>query len=93
VAKHIIAAWKSGAIKYDIPTNSTQHEAKLLQLAIDKAIGQLGWRPAYTVEQCLDETVAWYRSDHQAVDVPALSRAQIREYTAAASLVYGIGRD
>lgn len=89
VAKQIIKVWSSGEIKYEIAQNTVQHEAKLLQLAIDKAIGQLGWQPAYAVEKCLAETVSWYRAMHEGADVPALSRTQIKNYANAAALIYG----
>ncbi len=37
------------------------HEAKLLNLSIDKAASTLGWRPVWNFEQTLQRTVEWYR--------------------------------
>ncbi len=63
------------------------HEAKLLNLATDKAFHYLGWKPAWTFEETIAETVAWYReSSHcrQPADFQTLTLRQIAEYTARA---------
>ncbi|QKT04626.1 CDP-glucose 4,6-dehydratase [Ectothiorhodospiraceae bacterium 2226] len=38
-----------------------EHEAGKLNLTIDKAVHMLGWRPRWSFEECVAETVAWYR--------------------------------
>jgi CDP-glucose 4,6-dehydratase len=62
------------------------HEAKLLNLATDRAFHFLGWKPVWTFEQAIAQTVEWYRSvngsdktDEQAA--VRLTRAQIAKYT------------
>ncbi len=63
------------------------HEAKLLNLATDKAFHYLGWKPAWTFEETIGETVAWYRASlqcRQPVDFQTLTLRQIAEYTARA---------
>ena len=61
------------------------HEAKLLNLATDKAHHFLGWSPAWTFAETIRETVAWY---HQAADAQtdmhALTSGQIQAYTTSA---------
>jgi CDP-glucose 4,6-dehydratase len=61
------------------------HEAKLLNLATDKAHHFLGWTPAWPFAETLKQTVAWY---HQAADsqtdIHAYTSGQINAYTAAA---------
>src|SRR5437762_2512583 len=61
------------------------HEARLLNLAIDKAHQLLGWQPVWNFEQTIAMTVNWYR-DHK--DRPAEARAltmrQIGDYVTAA---------
>jgi CDP-glucose 4,6-dehydratase len=61
------------------------HEAKLLNLATDKAHHFLGWAPAWPFAETLKQTVAWY---HQAADsqtdIHAYTSGQINAYTAAA---------
>ena len=46
-------------------TDATQadavHEAGLLRLAIDKAVGRLGWQPVWTFAETATRTAGWYR--------------------------------
>ena len=57
------------------------HEAKLLNLATDKAHHFLGWAPAWNFEQTLAQTVAWYRQAADTkTDIHALTLAQITGY-------------
>jgi CDP-glucose 4,6-dehydratase len=61
------------------------HEARLLNLATDKAFHLLQWQPVWSFEPTIARTVAWYRqvvADPGAA--PALTTAQIADYTAAA---------
>jgi CDP-glucose 4,6-dehydratase len=41
------------------------HEAKLLNLAIDKAHHLLGWKPVMGFEKTVETTVEWYRTAHR----------------------------
>ena len=38
------------------------HEAGILKLGIDKAVGELGWRPVWGFEQLVARTAGWYRA-------------------------------
>ena len=62
------------------------HEAKLLNLATDKAHHLLHWQSVWTFEQTIAQTMQWYRQ-HQAspAKVAALTAGQIASYTADAS--------
>ncbi len=61
------------------------HEAKLLNLATDKAHHLLGWTPAWSFTETIAHTVNWYRqAESESSDLTALSTAQIEAYTAAA---------
>ena len=63
------------------------HEAKLLNLATDKAFHFLGWQPVWNFEETIAETVGWYREAEgfaNAEDFRTLTCRQIAEYTAAA---------
>ncbi|MGD0536265.1 MAG: CDP-glucose 4,6-dehydratase [Verrucomicrobiota bacterium] len=60
------------------------HEAKLLQLATDKAHAVLGWSPVWSFADAVEHTVKWYRASRQPADAPAiqaLTAAQIAGYT------------
>jgi len=63
------------------------HEAKLLNLARDKAFHLLGWRPVWAFEKAVAATVAWYNRANDHPGTPAASsgmmeftRHQIAEY-------------
>ena len=61
------------------------HEAKLLNLATDKAHHFLSWAPAWPFAQTIEQTVGWYRQAAQpAVDHHSLTTGQINAYAAAA---------
>lgn len=57
------------------------HEAGLLQLSIDKAHAQLGWRPVWSFATAVEETVQWYRRVAPA-SCPAEAREQIAMHIA-----------
>lgn len=64
---------------------SAVHEAKLLNLATDKAHHFLGWSPVWSFEQTLEKTTVWYRSAMaEAGRVHSLTMADIHNYTLAA---------
>ena len=61
------------------------HEAKLLNLATDKAFHWLKWQPVWGFEETIARTVGWYRRcDGDPAEAPALTRRQIADYTTAA---------
>jgi len=41
------------------------HEAGLLKLDVSKARQLLGWRPVWSVSECVERTVGWYRSFYE----------------------------
>lgn len=72
--------------RWEDKTDSTAvHEARLLNLATDKAFHHLKWQPVWNFERTIAETVGWYR---QCAGNPMLVRdftaGQIRAYTADA---------
>lgn len=58
------------------------HEAHRLQLDSSRARELLGWRPAWSLAQCLAATGEWYRT--QSEGRPLASRAQLALYAADA---------
>jgi CDP-glucose 4,6-dehydratase len=58
------------------------HEAKLLNLATDKAHHLLGWRPVWDFERTIAETAHWYSASHKApVAGPVqMTTDQLRRY-------------
>ena len=63
------------------------HEARLLNLATDKAHHFLGWAPVWPFAETVSRTIGWYREAHTASSVAgihAFSSSQIAAYTSAA---------
>ena len=61
------------------------HEAKLLNLAIDKAWHLLGWQPAWDFATTVSRTMEWYQTDMiRPMAVPELTQAQIASYVSDA---------
>ncbi|HEY8903385.1 MAG TPA: CDP-glucose 4,6-dehydratase, partial [Chthoniobacterales bacterium] len=63
------------------------HEAKLLNLATDKAFHVLGWKPAWDFAETIQRTVTWYRESLDCAapgEFQSLTRTQIAAYTTAA---------
>jgi CDP-glucose 4,6-dehydratase len=65
LVSRFVETWGGGRW-IDVSDRSQPHEAGLLRLSIDKSLGQLGWRPAWTCEEAIDRTVAWYRHFYSA---------------------------
>ena len=57
----IIKYWGSGDWE-SIHNNNEPHEAKLLQLQIDKAYNKLNWEPVLDIDKTVSKTVNWYKS-------------------------------
>ena len=85
LVREVLRHWPGEWVDQSDP--SAVHEAKLLNLATDKAFHLLGWKPAWNFEETIAETVAWYRDSRDcdaAKDYQALTLRQISEYTARA---------
>ena len=82
VLKHWPGRWE------DRSDPKAVHEAKLLNLATDKAFHFLKWQPVWNFEQTLAQTVGWYRDCvANPADARSLTARQISEYAAAAKAV------
>jgi len=60
VLKHWPGKWE------DKSDPKAVHEAKLLQLATDKAHALLGWSPVWNFSEAIEETIVWYRDSAKA---------------------------
>ena len=80
VLKHWPGRWQ------DQSDPNAVHEAKLLQLATDKATALLRWAPVWTFPTTIEQTVRWYReAARQPQSIPALTTRQIQLYSGAAA--------
>lgn len=87
VAELVAEAFKHWPGKWrDASDPNAVHEAKLLNLATDKAHHLLNWWPTWNFQQAIAATVQWYRDVLTAkADPRQLTSEQIRRYEADAA--------
>jgi CDP-glucose 4,6-dehydratase len=79
VLRHWPGRWEDKSDPADV------HEARLLNLATDKAFHFLQWRPSWSFEETVAATVAWYYRHACSCDGAAeFTRMQIDSYLSAA---------
>lgn len=84
IVKKTIELWGGGS--YLAGAFQPEVETGLLRLNWDKAAHRLGWRPVYTWQEALGETVAWYKAFHAqaqsgSIDMHDYGVEQIQTYT------------
>jgi CDP-glucose 4,6-dehydratase len=83
LVQKLIELWGAGEWK-DVSSNDAPHETGLLRLSWEKAANRLAWRPTYTWDEALTDTVGWFKKYYQGdsgVDMYSASVEQIRRYT------------
>lgn len=81
LADQFIAAWGAGTVNIPDHDGSPPHEAGLLKLCIDKALGELLWKPTLRGDAAIDWTVRWYKAWHGGKQhMKAVSLEQIHEF-------------
>ena len=74
-------AYGSGQMIY-CDNSEGPHEAACLALETSKARLTLGIRPRLTLQQAINQTMAWYREQNEGADAPLLCRLEIASYEA-----------
>ena len=72
--RHWPGQWEKAA------DSAAPHEAGKLDLAIDKAVRLLHWKPIWSFEETVEKTVSWYRRQSEGGDPWDLTNAQIQKY-------------
>jgi CDP-glucose 4,6-dehydratase len=72
-----LQTWGEGTWQ-DVSRPDQPHEAAALRLSIDKAIGQLDWRPRWDVAEAVRRTAQWYRQFHRR-ELASMRDACLRE--------------
>lgn len=83
VAKKIAAMWGDSAEIKLAARADDLHEAETLQLDSNAAREQLGWHSRWSLNDALQRTVAWHKSELGGKDMAEITRAEILEYEAA----------
>ncbi len=79
LASLLVDTYGKGNLK--LSKNKTQeHEAKLLALDSSKAYFKLGWNPAYSIHETIENTVEWYKEYKNNDNMYDLCVNQIRKY-------------
>jgi CDP-glucose 4,6-dehydratase len=80
VAEAAARLWGGGARVERQSEGAHPHEAGVLRLDATRARTQLGWRPRWSLERALVETVAWQQAWRSGADMREISARQIAEY-------------
>jgi CDP-glucose 4,6-dehydratase len=83
IAEATARLWGQGARVEHAPSTENPHEADLLRLDSTLARTELGWKPSWSLERALTQTVAWYQAWTCCADMAAISLDQICAYEAA----------
>ena len=81
ITNQIIKLWEKG--QYEIKSNPSVHEARLLRLDITKACSKLDWKPVYNTHKAIEETINWYKNYYQNknIDIKEYTLKQIENYS------------
>lgn len=80
--QRLAAAW-DGAFQWEQDGPSHPVESTHLELDAGAARRELGWRPAWDLEQALRQIVAWHRAQLAGEDMRRVSLAQLDGFSAA----------
>ncbi len=77
IADRLAALWGEGA-HWETTGEPQPHEAHVLRLDCAKARRELGWRPAWALDEALRRTVAWRRALDAGADMADFTLQQVR---------------
>jgi CDP-glucose 4,6-dehydratase len=80
VAETAARLWGEGAHVARAPSGDDPHEAGLLRLDATRARLDLDWKPRWSLQQALEQTVSWHRAWTQGADMTAFSLEQLHAY-------------
>lgn len=78
VVEQMLSQW--GTEGWERPVGEQPHEAQLLKLDCSKARGELGWRPAFRLDQALAKVIEWHRHVADGKDARDISLEQLKGY-------------
>ncbi len=89
IAALIVSEWGEGTCEIAPPDENSVHEAGYLKLDIAKAMTVLNWRPVYTIESAIQQTVSWYKEYYTGKGaMDTFSLQQIAGFTREAEKIF-----
>jgi CDP-glucose 4,6-dehydratase len=82
IVQRLVELW-NGAFSWEADERSHPPEADHLALDSSAARHDLGWLPAWDLDQALERLVEWHRAERGGADMRGLSLAQIERFSAA----------
>lgn len=79
VAELAATLWGHAAVEY-VSASDKVHEAGLLRLDSTRARLDLRWRPRWSLQKALENTICWHKAWIEGKDMQTVSLAQIRAY-------------
>lgn len=76
----LIAIW-GGNVVFEIATGSQPHETSCLYLDSSLSRRMLCWKPRWSLDEALAQTVTWWKTRSSGADIQAEMRHQIELYT------------
>lgn len=84
VAQEVATVWGEG--KVEVGSSDGLHEATLLQLNIDKAKTELGFKPVWSAKEAIQRSAQWYQAFYQGdSDMHHFTLSQMEDFFQAAS--------
>jgi CDP-glucose 4,6-dehydratase len=84
VATRAAQTWGNGVEVQIDRAGAVHQETHLLRLDSSKAHTEIGWRPRWSLDRSIDETVHWYRAWRSNNDMQHFSARQIEDYLQSA---------
>lgn len=84
VAQRVASLWGGGTASVDDAAASPWSESGVLRLDSSLARAELGWTPSWSLQQALEQTVAWHQAWRRGEKMQAICREQIGAYVQAA---------
>lgn len=83
VAEATAKLWGDGARVVQAQEAEQPHEAGLLKLDSTRARNELDWKPRWSLQQAIEQTVFWHHACDRGADMTAVCLDQIRAHQAA----------
>ncbi len=71
---------KFSSAEWQVENTKQPHESNILKLDISKAKTKLGWKPRWSIETAIDNTIIWYQAFKENANMYEFSTNQIKHF-------------